>query len=101
LLEARTMLAQSPSLAAVAPPETDQSARLVAEVRLAHLRSQVAVVRALADQVEYLARPGYADGLRDQVIEEMARLGCRLLEAARSLASASPEDPISNARGRA
>jgi hypothetical protein len=56
-----------------------------AEVHLGRLRSQVAVVRALADAVECLARPG-AEGMDDQLIEEMARLGCRLLESAGALA---------------
>ncbi len=95
------MLAQMPFFSALAPPERNDSTWLVAEVRLARLRSQVAVVRALADQVEYLTRPGRTDELRDQVIEEMARLGCLLLEAAGSLAGASPEDPTSNSASRA
>jgi len=73
------MLSQAPALAAL---ESDDKGRLVAEFRLARLRSQVAVIRALADAVEALARSGDAGGLSNQVTEEMARLGCRLLEAA-------------------
>jgi hypothetical protein len=42
----------------------------------------VAVLRTLTDHIEQLARPGDADGVSWQLVEEMARLGCRLLEAA-------------------
>jgi hypothetical protein len=42
----------------------------------------VAIVRTLADQVEHFARQADADELSSQLIEEMARLGCRLFEAA-------------------
>jgi hypothetical protein len=77
------MLAHIPSLRAL---ESDDNDRLVPELRLARLRAQVAIVRALADHVEDLARPGDIDGLGNQVIEEMERLGCRLLEAASALA---------------
>jgi hypothetical protein len=45
----------------------------------------VAVIRTLADRAEHLARLGEADELSEQLIEEIARLGCRLLEAAASL----------------
>jgi hypothetical protein len=72
------MLAHFPSLTA---SESDEDRRL-AKLRLVRLRSQVAVVRALADQVEHLTRLRDADGPGDQLIEEMTRLGCRLLEAA-------------------
>jgi len=77
------MLAHIPSLAAL---ESNDDLRLAAELRLARVRSQVAVVRAIADQVEYLSRAGEAAALGDQLIEEMARLGCRLVETAGSLA---------------
>ena len=80
-----TMPAHIPSLAAL---ESNDDGPLVAELRLARLRSQAAVVRALADHVEHLSRAGEADGIGDQLIEEMARLGCRILEAAGSLARA-------------
>ncbi|HEY3820667.1 MAG TPA: hypothetical protein VGL81_26055 [Polyangiaceae bacterium] len=60
---------------------------------LSALRSQVAIVRALADQVDRMSRLDEADGLRDQLIEELARLGCRLIEEASSMAGpARPED---------
>ena len=83
------MLAYVPSLAAL---ESDDHGRLVAEFRLARLRSQVAVVRAVADQIEYMSRRAEADGLGEQLIEEMARLGCRLLEVAGRLAGTPPTE---------
>jgi hypothetical protein len=57
------------------------------------VRTQVAVIRTLADQVEALSRVGDAGAIADQLIEEMARLGCRLLETAGTLATPrQPED---------
>jgi hypothetical protein len=79
-----------PSLAALG---SDDDARLEAELRLGRLRSQAAVIRALADHVEHLSRAGDAEGIGDQLIEEMARLGCSLIETAGTLAgSQHPED---------
>jgi len=74
----------------VAAPESSQDGPLAAEPRLVNLRSQVAVVRALADQVERVSRAADVDGLRTQIVEEMGRLGCRLLDVAEVLAEASP-----------
>ena len=62
--------------------ESSDDGQLNAELRLARLRAQAALVRTLTDNIEHLVRPGEADALRWQIIEEMARLGCRLLEAA-------------------
>jgi hypothetical protein len=91
------MLGHIPSLAAL---EADDDGRLAAELWLARLRSHAAVVRALADHVEYLARAGDADGIGNQLIEEMAQLGCRLLETAGTLArSQDPADSGVFARG--
>jgi hypothetical protein len=68
------------------------------ETHLGRIRSQVAIVRALADAAECLARPG-AEGVGDQLVEEMARLGCRLLESAGALArDPRPEDSAVFAR---
>jgi hypothetical protein len=69
-------------LLSVATLESSDDGQLTAELRLARLRAQAAVVRTLTDHIEQLTRPGNADGLSWQLIEEMARLGCRLLEAA-------------------
>jgi hypothetical protein len=83
-----TMLSQIPSLAG---PYDGGSPAL--ERRCQRIRSQVAVIRALADHAEGLSRTVDADAVADQLVEEMARLGCRLLEAAASLATpAPPED---------
>jgi hypothetical protein len=59
-------------------------------LRLARVRAQVAIIRTLADHVETLSRAGEAGGIADQLIEEMARLGCSLLETAGALAAAPP-----------
>jgi hypothetical protein len=74
------MSAHLPSLAALVGADDDL---LAAELRFNRLRSQVAVIRALADHVEHLARLRDSDGLTDQLIEELSRLGSRLLDAAR------------------
>jgi hypothetical protein len=77
-----TVPAHVPSLAALT---SDDDTQLSAELRLGQLRSQAAVIRTLADHVEHLARWGSVDGLREQIIEEMGRLGGQLLEAAAAL----------------
>jgi hypothetical protein len=64
-----TMLERVPSLSAL---ESNDDDRLAAELRLDRLRSQAAIIRTLADHVEHLARPADADGLGEQLIEEMA-----------------------------
>jgi hypothetical protein len=76
------MSAHLPSLDAL---ESNDDDRLRAELQLADLRSQVAVVRTIADEVEHLARPRDADGLKAQLVEEMGRLGCHLLKTLASL----------------
>jgi hypothetical protein len=73
------MTAHIPSVAA---PESSQHGPRTVDRRLVSVRSQVAVVRALADQVEQLSRAADASGLGIQLAEEMARLGDRLLDAA-------------------
>jgi hypothetical protein len=72
--------------------ESNDDDRLREDLQLARLRSQVAVVRTIADQVEHLAHARAAEGVRAQLAEEMARLGCHLLEAAASLADPTPSD---------
>lgn len=78
-----------PSFAALG---SDDDSWLEAELRLGRLRSQVAVIRALADHVERLSRVEGADGVGDQLIEEMARLGYRLIEAAGTMAGSQPPE---------
>ncbi len=53
------------------------------------VRRQSAVVRALLDQLECASPRSVSDGLRAQLVEELARLGHALLEAASSLSRAS------------
>jgi hypothetical protein len=78
--EMRTMI---PSLLpSVATLESSDDGQLTAELRLARPRAQAAVVRTLTDHIEHLVRPRDADRLSWQIIEQMAPLGCRLLEAA-------------------
>jgi hypothetical protein len=82
--------------------DTHTDIRNAVDHRLVRLRSQVAIIRTLADDVD--AGTVDAGAMADQVIEEMARLGCRLLEMAATLATAAaPEDSGAFARivGRA
>jgi hypothetical protein len=58
------------------------------------LRSQAALVRALLDELERVAPPSADDAVSEQLIEEIARLGCRCIE----IASALPA--VVDARGR-
>jgi hypothetical protein len=62
--------------------ESNDDDRLAAELRLGRLRAQVAIVRAIADEVDRIVRPSDIDGLGEQIITEVARLGCQLLESA-------------------
>jgi hypothetical protein len=82
------------TLPRVATLESNDDRQLAAELRLARLRTQVAVVRALADQIELLVQPHHVDatfarnperGLGEQLGDEMAQLGCRLFEVAAEL----------------
>jgi hypothetical protein len=75
-----------PSLiASLSSLDSDDGGPLVADLRLARVRAQVAVLRTLLDRADYLARPGETPLVDEQLVEEIARLGCRLLEAAASL----------------
>jgi hypothetical protein len=80
------MLAHIPSLATL---ESNDDSQLAAELELARLRAQVAIVRTLADHIEYFARPGDTCGLSEQLIEEMARLARRLFDATTSITTAA------------
>ena len=63
-----------------------QSTRRASDVRaLSSVRSQAAFVRALLDEVERVAPPGSEDAVNEQLVEELARLGCRFLEVASAL----------------
>jgi acetolactate synthase regulatory subunit len=85
-----TMSIQRPvsfALPSLASLEENDDRRLSAELTIARLRAQVAVVRTLTDHVEHLADVAAVEGVQAQVVEEIARLGCRLLEVAASLAA--------------
>jgi hypothetical protein len=86
-----------PSIAAL---QSNSDEQLAGELRVAELREQLAVVRTLADQIEQLSRPIDTESLYEQLVEEMARLGCRVLEAAAALAKSYPEDSGVFARRR-
>ena len=69
-----------------------QSTRRASDVRaLSSVRSQAAFVRALLDEVERVAPPGSEDAVTEQLVEELARLGCRFLEVASALTATVDE----------
>jgi len=72
------MLASAQPSAAILEADDDQ--QLSAELRLARLHAQAAVVRALADNIASCAQAEDADGLSEQLVEETVRL--RAFEAA-------------------
>jgi hypothetical protein len=76
-------------LASSLPPVTalpsHDRGQLPTEVRLARVRAEVAVVRTLADHIELLVGRRQVDGLSEQLIEEMGRLGHLLFETAADL----------------
>jgi hypothetical protein len=74
-----------PSVHALCAPE---DGLLHQELRCLAVREQAALVRALAAELECLAPWGATLSRRQQLVEELARLGCRLLEAAASLSEA-------------
>jgi hypothetical protein len=60
------------------------------------LLSQTALVHALLDEVERAARTGNASIAGDQLVEELARLGCRCLDVAGDLSEALEAAPESD-----
>jgi hypothetical protein len=61
------------------------------ERSLAHVRSQAAFVRSLLDEVERVTASVPPGLVSAQLIEELARLGCRFLEVASDLTRSVPE----------
>lgn len=60
---------------------------LAEELRVLATKQQIAVVRTLADEVEpCLMRGGTAPAVQEQLVQELARLGCRSLETAAVMA---------------
>jgi hypothetical protein len=78
-----------PSLRAL---QASDDERLREELCLLAVREQVAVVRTFADELERLTSRGRIRGLYEQLVEELARLGCRILETA-ATASRTAEPP--------
>jgi hypothetical protein len=74
-----------PTYFGAAAHESSHDRPFATQPRVANLRSQVAVVRALADQVEHVTREVDVDGLAAQIVEELGRLGHRLLDTAAAL----------------
>src|SRR5580658_10455672 len=72
----KAMKTHLPSLRALQTPEDEP---LREELSLLAIREQVAVVRAFADEVERLTFGGRMCGPYEQLVEELARLGCRIL----------------------
>lgn len=70
----------------------DEERHLSEELRLLALLEQVAVVRALIDQVECLS---LAPVVCAQLVQETACLGCRILEVAAELSRAVDAGPKS------
>jgi hypothetical protein len=79
--------------------------RSLSELRLrrdlVRLRSQVATARSLLDELDRIVPVSTArrnedalTTLRDQVAEELARLGCRLLECAATVTGVLPSPSV-------
>lgn len=64
-----------------------------AQLRCSRMRSDLSVIRAVAQQVARISSAACAEGLDDQLVEEMAQRVSGLLEAAASLAHASAQPP--------
>jgi hypothetical protein len=62
----------------------------MSDVSLREIRLQASVVRVLLDEVEAADEPEHSHAPREQFIEELARLGCRILETASALARTTP-----------
>jgi hypothetical protein len=65
------------------------------ELRCLAVREQAALVRSLAEQVEHLGPWGAQPSLRAQLVEELARLGCRALEVAAAMSEMTEPAPRS------
>lgn len=61
------------------------------------LRSQAAFVRALLDELERISPADSEGALGAQLVEELARLGCRCLETASALSATVPAEVSSPA----
>ena len=64
-------------------PSHPHAVASVESLRIAAARHQAALVRTLADEIERLMpSPAAAQAVTGQLVDELSRLGCRVLEAA-------------------
>jgi hypothetical protein len=66
-------------------PKAERSVCEVPTERLDAIRHQLAIVRALADEIERCLPEG-ADTTHERLVEELARLGCRCVETGVAMA---------------
>ena len=88
-----------PSIEALTDDDDD---RLIAELKVHEVREQVAVARSLLDAVEALsANEQTSAEVQDGAAEELARLGCKIVELAgaisRSRGPVSAVSPVQRA----
>jgi hypothetical protein len=76
---------QHQAVASTSAVLTGSAASPTQEQCILSVRAQAAVVRALIDELEQLLPGPDGGAVRAQVVEELARLGHRLLQAARRL----------------
>ena len=85
ILDGRTCVALRLHLAPASMSRTDPM----------NVRGQAALVRALLDELESLSRRGSDEAcegdVNDQMVEELVRLGCTLLEVASTLTARDVE----------
>jgi hypothetical protein len=72
---------------AISMPPPPSRCRLREDAPFSPIRAQAASLRALLDEVERAVPHGGAHGLHAQLVEELARLGCRFLVAASALST--------------
>lgn len=84
-----------PSLQALIDPDDD---RLLADLRLMAARRQIATFRSIADELERCldgrSEDPRAKVVGAQLVEEMARLGCRAMEAAAAVTTRADESGV-------
>lgn len=97
----RAEVARRAALPSVEALEGHDDRLLREELRCLAVREQAAAVRDLIDRVEGLAPRGVHGSVRAQLVEELASLGCRILEAAASVCEPTDDcrDPDAESSG--
>ncbi len=87
------------STRATAPMSSQRAAgEFLAQDGAVTMKTHAAIIRTLIDEVEHHVQRGKAaEGLRGQLIEELARLGARILETAAALSATTPMPASSEA----